>query len=281
MDGRGRYPPMPQIINIKAMRYIKLCLILSATVMLICSCSIKEERGVCPSWLTVDYSAFGKHVGNVVAFGWNSEKVAYVDTCEFLADSTGFCVHKVEKSPTVSTVLGGIKRMLISENRLIIPKGQSFDPIIAFSERVECSNEESVSIAKPQKHFTRVWLKLEGGAENSPYYFMISSDVAGLSLLNLSPLEGEFQAFLTPSTDDRCFIDIPRQLPDSDALTLSALVDGKVRVSVNLASMLREQGFKWDSVNLDDVTIGLNYSEAGVSVDIKEWEEGNNLEIIY
>ena len=245
------------------------------------SCSIKEERASCPSWLTVDYSAFGKHVSSVVAFGWNSDMVSYVDTCEFLADSTGFCVHKVDKSPTISTVLGGVKNSVIMGNCLVVPKGRSFDPLLAFSERVECSTEESVSIAVPQKHFTRIHLNLEGGAENSPYYFMFTSDVAGISLLNLMPVEGEFECFLLPTTDDKCYVDIPRQKQDSDSLRLHAICDGQVEVTVNLAEVLRQQGYEWNKVNLDDVSIDLNYSEAGILVKVNEWIEGSNLEIIY
>lgn len=261
---------------------IKLNLLtIGLAALLVSSCSVKEDRGDCPSWLTVDYSGFGAHVGSVIAFGWNSDKVAYSDTCTFDVDSTGFCVHEVFKAPTVSTVLGAVSNSVVIGNRLMIPKGRSFDPLLAFCERVECNHEESVSIALPQKHYARIRLSLEGGADNSPYYFMFVSDVAGIDLLNLMPVKGEFETYLMPTTDEKCYIDVPRQFADSDALMLHALCDGNIEVSVNLASLLREQGFDWNATNLDDATVVLNYSEAGVGVKIDEWKEGNNLEIIY
>lgn len=258
------------------LRYIALAV--SATVLSSC---IKENRIACPCLLTVDCSSFREHIGSVVAFGWNSEGVEYSDTCMFVSDTSGILVNEVKRNPLISTVLGGLNNTVWMGEQLIIPKGQCFDPLVAFSERISCDKDEAVSIAIPQKHYARIRLNIEGGAGNSAYHFKFLSDVAGISLINLMPLTGVFEYTLIPSTDERCYIDIPRQIPDTDALKMQAVRDGKTEVTVNLSALLEERGYDWSSVNLDDITVDFNHSRADVSVRINEWNEGNCLEIRY
>ena len=257
-------------------------LLLFAVVLCLSSaCSVKENRGPCPCWLTVDYSGFWHVADSVTVFAWDADGVSYSEVSHFQGDSLGMCVHKVDKGPVISTVLGGLRNGICLENRLIIPTGCQFDRLYAFSERVDCPSEESVSIAKPQKHHVRLQLKVEGGAENSPYHFKLSSDVAGISMLNLMPIAGEFQYLLFPTTDERCYIDIPRQFPDSDALVLEAIRDGQVKVRLNLARALREEGYNWQATNLADIPIEFGFSEAEVGFKVNAWNQGDNLDIIY
>ena len=256
-------------------------ILLLAVVGYVSACSVKEDRGPCPCWLTVDYGSFWPVADSVTVFAWDADGVSYSEVSYFQADSVGSCVHNVDKGPVISTVLGVLKNSICLENRLIIPTGCMFDRLYAFSERVECPSEESVSIALPQKHHVRIKINVEGGAENSPYYFRITSDVAGISMLNLMPIAGEFQYQLFPTNDARCYVDIPRQFPDSDALVLEAIKDGVVKVKINLARALREEGYDWQKTNLVDIPIDFEFSEAEVGFKVNEWNKGDNLEIIY
>ena len=113
-----------------------------------------------------------------------------------------------------------------------------------------------------------------------PYSFNVESDVAGLDLITLRPVRGEFHYDIVFDDADLCSFNIPRHDKEAGCLSLNIVKAGEIVDSVSLSEIFIAMDYDWTADDLDDIYIRLDYTEAVVRVSIADWGEGIKREIV-
>lgn len=260
----------------------KNLLILFMSVMMVASCSVKEDRRVCPSWLRLDLHPCLDVTGDVLVTAWNDEgNLRYFRDKVHVLDYAEYYDKDVPRGLTHISVYTPLKSNIEEGHRITIPYGQDFDEFYAYSNYVNCDEEFYVDTVYLHKQFANVYIKIEKSEdENYPYEFFVESNVCGIDLFTLLPIEGKFMYDIPIDRTDMGIFSLPRQFEDSDALKLNIRHKGVTIESINLAEVVRTMNYSWDAENLEDIYIGVDYAEAEVSISISDWGEGQKEDVI-
>ena len=253
-------------------------LIILAALLSLAACSIKEDRTPCPCWLSIDFTKVPQQNVNVAAWGDSelfSERIAVKDYLE--AESYE---KTVPKGYVYTSVVSGERDMQRSGARLTIPLGHDADSIYAHAASVECLGEFAKDTAQLHKQFARVFVSVEiPQGHDYPYTFSACSNVCGMDMRDLSPIEGEFRYDLTIGEDNICMFCLPRQKEDGSELRLLIHDKGEVIETIPIAEWIDKMGYNWLKKDLEDIYIGVDYAKAEVSITIKGWDEGISFKV--
>ena len=256
----------------------KTLIIMAAALTLAASCSVKEDRSPCPCWLSIDLSRCTSSSVTVAAWGEEeifSERVAVQDYLE--ADSYE---KTVPKGYVNTSVITGERDMRRSAARLVIPLGHDADSIYAHASSVECLGEFAKDTAELHKQFARVFMSVEiPQGHDYPYTFKASSDVCGMDMRDLSPVEGEFRIDLTLDEENICMFCLPRQKENGGNLRLLIYQGDEVIETIPLAEWINRMGYNWLKKDLEDIYIGVDYAKAEVSISIRGWDDGYSFKV--
>lgn len=260
----------------------KIVWLLPLFVLLASSCSVKEDRGVCPCWLRLDLHPCLDVTGDVMVSAWSGNGDSrYLRDKAHVLDYKEYYEADVPKGETFINVFTEALDNIEEGHRITIPFGQDFDRIHAYSNHVVCDGEFYVDTVRLHKQYAVVFVKVEKSElEDYPYEFFVESDVCGIDLLTLSPISGEFRYDIVFDDKDVGSFVLPRQFVDSDALTLNIRNKGVVVESINLAAMVRTMEYSWEDESLEDIYIGVDYADAEVSISISDWGEGQKVDVI-
>ena len=253
-------------------------LIILAAVLSLAACSIKEDRTPCPCWLSIDFTKVSQKNVNVAAWGESelfSERIAVKDYQE---DEN--YEKTVPKGYVYTSVVSGERDMQRSGAWLTIPLGHDADSIFAHAASVECFGEFAKDTAELHKQFARVFMSVEIPEGHAyPYTFTAYSDVAGMDMRDLSPLEGEFKHDLKLGEDNVCMFCIPRQKEDGGELRIVIYDKGHAIETIPLAEWIDKTGYNWLKKDLDDIYIGVDYAKAEISITVQGWDEGISFKV--
>ena len=150
------------------------------------SCSIKEDRRECPSFLTVDASAFGR-LGKVIKIkalpnldGSAETDASVRKSAEFDVPKSLIRVYTYTREPDYDTVF-------------IVPEGSQADSLYTFESDVDCSGERAFVRAVPHKQFATVVLGEKTLPEDEAevqYDYVVDSDFYGLDIKDMTPQPG-------------------------------------------------------------------------------------------
>ena len=256
----------------------KTLIIMAAALTLAASCSIKEDRSPCPCWLSIDLSRCAQNSVTVSAWGEDeifSERVAVHDYQE--ADSYE---KTVPKGYVNTSVITGEREMKRSGARLIIPMGHDADSIYAHARSVECFGEFAKDTAVLHKQFARVFMSVEiPQGHDYPYTFKVCSDVCGMDMRDLSPLEGEYLIDIKLNEENICMFCLPRQKENGGTLRILIYQGSEVIETIPLAEWINQMGYSWIRKDLEDIYIGVDYAKAEVNISIKGWDDGYSFKV--
>jgi hypothetical protein len=256
----------------------KTLIIMAAILLLAASCSIKEDRSPCPCWLSIDLNRCTPKSVTVAAWGEDEifcERVAVQDYQE-----EGSYEKTVPKGYVSTSVIGGERDMQRSGARLIIPMGHDADSIYAHARSVECFGEFARDTAVLHKQFARVFMSVQiPQGHQYPYTFKACSDICGMDMRDLSPVEGDFLLDLKLDEQNICMFCIPRQKEDGGELRLLIYEEEKVIETIPLADWIDRMGYNWLKKDLEDIYIGVDYAKAEVSISIKGWDDGVSFKV--
>ena len=254
---------------------IQKTLLLTLTILLAISCSIKEDRSPCPCWLSIDLSRCTQESVTIAAWADSelfSERVSVQDY-----RSKGSYEKTVPRGHVNTSVVYGERDMQRTGPMLTIPLGHDCDSLWAHAASIECLGENAMDTAVLHKQFARVFMSVEIPIGHEyPYTFTICSDVSGTDLRDLSPVEGDFRVDLSLDMDNVCMFCLPRQKEDGGALRLLIHDNGEVIETIPLAEWISRMGYNWRSIDLEDIYIGVDYARAEVSISIRGWDDGNS-----
>ena len=256
-------------MNLKA--HIGLLAVLSAGMLLV-SCSIKEDRGECPCWLTVVLQEGGRLSPDLVMRVWNPEPI--VDETLHAEDYPAGVERTVPKGVVTLSAHSPLHRMVGSGSLLLIPDGQECDSLLTHRSVVECLGETARDTVHLHRQYATVFLTIENLEEGMryPYDLVARSGVDGFDILEGCPHAGAHSFTLVPRSEGEYAFRVPRQLDGS--LTLDLYLGGELIDSYPIGAHILKAGYDWDAVDLPDIRIGMDYGRSEPHIVIEPWQDG-------
>lgn len=226
------------------------------------SCSVKEDRSVCPCRLEIGIAAFLK-------YGPDPSAMIYQDGFPKIPSRNGeFFIADVEKGEYNIFVRTGSDD---GGTRIhITPPETEPDSLYSFCANIQCSGESMKVNALPHKQFCTVSIKVNGLSGKDISYRIIGS-YNGLDCLSAEPLYGHFEFSVFPEEDNgNIKFRLNRQEKDSKLTILS--MKGDDSWNLPLGQWMNDAGYDWEAEDLDDFEADIDYSGAMVTLRICDWE---------
>lgn len=233
------------------------------SVLLISSCSIKEDRDSCPCLLILDLSE-NQSVGVTSAdlIVTDAETVVWKDEMDMTSVSDRYSLY-VPRNLLHLRLWGGTDG-LASDNGLSIPFRQSCPEVYMYDADLLMEGESCVAKVRLRKNHC-VMTVTGKDAERLPFDMKVTGGVSGYDAVG-KPVEGEFEC--VPDEDGKAVL--PRQTDDSLLLHVSG--DGTDVRTFALGHYLASSGYDWSSPDLEDVTVTLDYALTEVRIAVEGWE---------
>ncbi len=257
-------------------------------VILLCGCTILEDRTPCPCRLTMDYS-----------------KVLKYDFIHRLADgeydlalsgedfqiSESIPVEMIDTIHQKSISKGSVRISGVLSNKgkeaLIVTQGNQADSLYAFSTTIEATGEKAYLLMEAHKQFTTVHIK-ESGVENAEkenrhtldkVQMRVKGNFNGIDRYTLEPLTGKFDCIVPGASPNGEFsLRIPRQGDASITMELIPGGSGDEAIAVQgtltlpLGRYMEEMDYDFNAESLADVYIGLDIVSRKAFIRIEEWD---------
>ena len=259
-------------------RIVRAACILIATISGL-GCSVKEDRQPCPSWLQLYISGCATYSSSLSISLWNDQKIFGERVA--ISDYPDCYEREVTKGHYMVSSYTGTHRSMIEDTKLIIPYGEDADSLYAYSDMLACTEEftrDTVSLLKKHACVTLQVNMPEN--EVCTYTYRIHSKICGTDLLDFSPIPGEFM-IERQAKDNKVHFCLPRQdagHPD-DLYIQVEKEDGTPFHRIDLGKMIQGTGYNWDSRNLQDIILGIDYIQSEITLVIPDWDAGNMFEI--
>ena len=221
------------------------------------SCSVKEERGDCPCYLTVDAER------TVSVDGWFGARSLF-------NVNGGFVDRQVPR---------GIVDIVASHGRFSVPEGQQMDSLFARRIPVDTDGESAYARVTLCKNFATIELDFKDEDDGrTDYDLLATGTISGVDVRSLNPVEGPFSFIPEPKTDGRGYaFRVPRQKDETLKLLLSK--DGNIVETIDLGHLVAKTGFDWKAESLGDIAILCDLPAHTFTITVKEWEGPVTFEI--
>ena len=220
------------------------------------SCSIKEDRDVCPCWMTVKMPGQAGHDGEKVGQDGRSPVGAGDDGCvvlrlrgnsdedavdyeyrvtEAVRVDVGALEYEVPRgSVGVSAVALGNEipgragydglKAGYDGDEIRVPVGEQMDSLYGFFKMYHTRCESVLCDVELHKEFCTVSFTLGEDGYSSPYHIEVWGNVAGVSAWDLMPVQGEFR--YAPMQKNGVYqVRVPRQVDNSLELVMLEIPD--------------------------------------------------------
>ena len=214
------------------------------------SCSVKEDRGDCPCYLTVDAER------TVSVDGW-------FGTTSLFNVNGGFVDRQVPR---------GIVDIVASHGRFSIPEGQQMDSLFARRIPVDTDGESAYARVTLCKNFATIELDFKDEDDGrTDYDLLATGTISGVDARSLNPEEGSFSFVPEPNTDGRGYaFRVPRQKDETLKLLLSK--DGNIVETIDLGYLVAKTGFDWKAESLGDIAILCDLPAHTFTITVKDWD---------
>lgn len=253
------------------------------------SCSIKEDRRVCPCYLSLDISEAamkGEHARALVTLVSGSllsqESLLTQDYLE--AD---YEVTVPRREVSASCVIGHDDLWWRSDT-LMPPSGLEWGPVLLARSTEDCDDDLRHVKMSFHKEYCKVSFLLVGVSDPEAYPFDIRlrANSNALRMRDRRPLDGRYTVFARPSNTALFTVLMPRQAENEVAVDLLwhseehryALDD--LVTSIDLGRELAAQRYDWEKDDLDDIYVTIDVVRASASISIREWEHTDIEEVI-
>jgi len=216
-----------------------------AGVLILLSCSVKENRTLCPCALTIELFGLPGPVSvQVVAGDHRATYTARQDTVMLVQAPKG----KIR----LMAVCGA---RLEPEENLEIPFGYECPPVYLYSDLVNTLCDSTRVSVQLNKHFCTLSLSFDGpNGWGEPFWAQIRGNVNGLDHEG-QPTEGDFSCRL----DAGFTVRLPRQAPDEELWLDISMPDQVVR-SFALGTYRQQAGYDWTAPDLEDLPLQIQLS---------------------
>jgi len=227
--------------------------------VLLSSCTIREERTGCPCLLTVRFEDLPP--------GELFYRIDLASGDSYAAGTVNCDTSLVFRVPRDGVRLWAYSGEGMVPDGIRILYGNDCPAAFLYSSRVDTNHEAVIVNARPSKHFCTVKLELKGPlGEGRELDFTVRGEVEGFGFDGL-PRPGRFACSLKGGS-----CRLPRQSPSDKLLLDIVSADGIVRTFA-LGNYIREIQYDWTEDNLKDITLELALSVTELNLTQQEWSE--------
>lgn len=261
----------------------KIMELLLAVVASFSSCTVVEDRGDCPCYLNFAHKGFnpGSCNGTMEVVVFEGKLVSDgVYSISRLKDGTDEI--PVPKGFARIGCVGGLSSGRLVDSLMVIPAGSDCDPIYAFSSTAEAFGEVAYVNGMIRKNHVVLRIVMENGSGGVyPFSVRVGSNVSGMNLLTMEPLEGFFSHKASKEAEGVFSMRLPRQMDDSMVLEILKTDGSDEKVDeLPLGTYLVDGlGYDWAAPDLADINVYINYSRSSISISVSDWELGGVFEV--
>ena len=236
--------------------------------LLVPSCSVKENRAVCPCGLTLELTDLPVRpvVVDVTGEGYSLTEVVHADTVLVLPVPKG--------EMTVSAVGGALAE---GDGSVRIPVGEEASPLYLFHACVSTDVEQVVLPVTLHKQFCTLELSFKGPPGYGPPFEVAVEGFYGGWRPDGSPAPGPFSRRLLPGSDGRAVLRLPRQ--GDDSLLMHIVFSDQVVRTFALGSYFAAAGYDWTASDLADLTLTVDVSLTSVTISTDLWTQTEDVEL--
>ena len=252
----------------------------------ICSCSVKEDRVLCPVYLTLDFSSL--ETARLMDEGFSEMELVIVSD-DGNVDIQSWELNTLAEEYSLPVARTGASILAVcsqgdavmGEDGLTIEEGDPCPRILSFSQRfIPTSGEERLIVALHKNYCNlSIRLKSSTGASARPFQIRVDGEVSG-TLPDGTPKEGAFSYFSAPSSAGLCEASVPRQKDSSLRLAIDFLDNGEIR-SFPIGEYIIESGYDWNAPDLEDVSVEVDFSLSGLELNISKWKKTLSFDITF
>jgi hypothetical protein len=162
------------------------------------------------------------------------------------------------------------------EGGLRIPLGAECPPVYMQSSYLDTDCELLTRQVALKKNYCRLSIYVED-AEHFPFALAVRGRVSGYDQEG-KPAVGEFFYGVESVSDVDWVLSVPRQVDDSMLLEVSD--DTAVLKTFALGEYINASGYDWNAADLQDITIGIDYTRTKLSVSIRGWDEVYEFDVV-
>lgn len=245
------------------------------------SCSIKEDRSVCPAYLNVSFADKENIKDKVSLLAYDNSEVFRSNVKMEEADP--YWVKVVSRGKFRLAAYYGRDKAMESEHLLSIPLGVECDSLYAFYEDVDCTGDEAYSEVQLHKQFCTVHLDIKKAAEGhnsiQDYSFIVEGNTCGFDLMTFDPVSGDYRIEPVPAKGSNLLdFRVPRQLDNSMTVDVWYIGDHtqgpKFMHTIPLGVYIDRLGYRWDTVELQDIYVLADFVAGYITVSVDGWEDG-------
>ena len=236
--------------------------------LLVPSCSVKENRAVCPCGLTLELAGLPVRpvVLGVAGEGYSWTEVVHADTV---------LVLPVPKGEVAVSAVGGA--LAEGDGSVRIPEGEEAPPLYLFHAGVSTDAEQVVLPVLLHKQFCTLELTFKGPPGYGPPFEVAVEGFYGGWAPDGSPFPGPFSRRLLPGVDGRAVLRLPRQ--GDDSLLMHIVFSDRVVRTFALGSYIAAAGYDWAAPDLEDLSLQVDISLTSVTISSDLWSQTEDIEL--
>lgn len=238
-------------------------------ILQIASCSVKEDREVCPCRLVLDMSEVDTSVVKYAELVVSASGSFLVrDTLEAVEFKSGYMVEVPQEDVGVGVYFGAAG-CVDDVGRLDIEYGQECPPVYMYSSFVRTVGEKTSETVLMRKNHCIMTIQVVG-EKDFPFRLEARGNIDGYAPGG-RPSEGEFMYMMHADTSGRCQVILPRQVDES--LVLEVYDQSGAGRIFALGEYMAASGYDWKEENLRDITIRLDYSLTHIMIQVAGWRD--------
>lgn len=250
-------------------------LLIAAACILLASCTVKEDRTVCPSWVTVRSNGY-------VCNGVSSEslRITFSSDNDVAAEGTaswqdfigGKFVIQVPRKHVFFCGLTGYDESHRDNDCITVPEGLQFDRVFGFYDEQFLIEEERTFEEPVNKHHAVLILSVVGyNKVKYPFVVKLVSNTDGIMLYRKEGHAGRFAYTMNEGDDGKYRCVLPRQCDGSLCLCLFRS-SGEEVTTIPVGEQLAQSGYDWAKDDLDDIPVILDFSKNEILIEVNDWE---------
>lgn len=258
---------------------IKTLLSVQMAAALFCSCSIKEDRTMCPCTLNLDYSLIRsddriEDADNRVIY---LNVPSQISSQERIGDFPQGQYMVIARRDALLSCYLGYSPERISSGRLLIPEGEDGDAFFSYHEDLFIGPDTEDVFVTPRlcNECTKIVVCfVDNDSASEEYSLMAKSSTDGLDLSTGRPTSGKFNCRMT-SIDGKSFsFNMPRQGSHDIVIDVLSARDSGLLYDIKLYEELDRASYAWNAESLPPLVV-INVERQNVIVDVKiiDWDE--------
>ena len=236
--------------------------------LLVPSCSVKEDRTACPCGLTLELAGLPVRPVflRVTGEGYSWTEVVHADTV---------LVLPVPKGEVAVSAVGGA--LAEEDGSVRIPEGEEAPSLYLFHADISTEVEQVVLPVVLHKQFCTLELLFKGPPGYGPPFEVAVEGFYGGWEADGSPASGPFSRRLLPGSDGRAVLRLPRQ--GDDSLLMHIVFSDQVVRTFAMGSYIAASGYDWTAPDLEDLTLQVDISLTSVTISSDLWTQTEEIEL--